>query len=91
MDWQMGAGELARAHKASCFKSLFPFNGKGWGELRRCAPFARAIRQAIAIDPQDKETCINYAAFLKVNKLDTAREDFLGCLKKLGVDTDGWR
>lgn len=53
--------------------------------------FARAIRQAIAIDPQDKETCINYAAFLKVNKLDTAREDFLGCLKKLGVDTDGWR
>ena len=39
--------------------------------------FARAIRQAIAIDPQDKETCINYAAFLKVNKLDTVRDDFL--------------
>ena len=53
--------------------------------------FARAIRQAIAIDPQDKETCINYAAFLKVNKLDAVREDFLGCLEKLGVDTDGWR
>ena len=34
----MGTGELARAHKASCFKSLFPFNGKGWGELQRCAP-----------------------------------------------------
>ena len=53
--------------------------------------FARAIRQAIAIDPQAPETGRYYAAFLESSKLDAAREDFLGCLKKLGVETDGWR
>lgn len=53
--------------------------------------FARAIRQAIAIDPQSPEAGRYYAAFLESSKLDAAREDFLGCLKKLGVDTDGWR
>ena len=33
----MGAGELARAHKVSCFKSLFPIIRRLGGELRRCA------------------------------------------------------
>lgn len=46
-------------------------------QAKNSIAFARAIRQAIAIDPQDKETCINYAAFLKVNKLDAVRDDFL--------------
>ena len=49
----MGAGELARAHKASCFKSLFPFNGKGWGELRRCAPRGIYQRGAAPLENGD--------------------------------------
>ena len=38
MNRQMGAGELARAHEVSCFKSLFPFRGKDCGELWKYAP-----------------------------------------------------
>jgi hypothetical protein len=37
-DRQMGAGELARAPKASCFKGLFPIFRRLGGEFRRCAP-----------------------------------------------------
>ena len=48
--------------------------------------FATAIRQAIAIDPQDRETGMFYVALLKENKLDAAREEFLTYLRKRGQD-----
>ena len=93
--WRRTAdGELDPDHRMGvrAFAKLRLTHAKLYArQVKNPIAFARAIRQAIAIDPQDKETCINYAAFLNANKLDAAREDFLGCLEKLGVDTDGWR
>ena len=60
-----------------------------WHEKQ--SAFATAIRQAIAIDPQDRGTGMFYAALLKENNLDAAKEAFLGHLKNLGVDTDRLR
>ena len=60
-----------------------------WHEKQ--SAFATAIRQAIAIDPQDRETGMFYVALLKENKLDAAREEFRDYLRKRGVKTDDWR
>ena len=60
-----------------------------WHEKQ--SAFATAIRQAIAIDPQDRETGMFYVALLKENKLDAAREEFLAYLKQIGVNTDDRR
>ena len=46
-DRQTGAGELARAHKASCFQTVVSINGKSGGELRRCA--AASVRHAMCL------------------------------------------
>ena len=45
----MGAGELARAPKASCFKELFPIIRRLGGELRRCARKAKIRQYGIAV------------------------------------------
>ena len=60
-----------------------------WHEKQ--SAFATAIRQAIAIDPQDPETGMFYVALLKENELDAAREEFLAHLRRLGVNTDDSR
>ena len=60
-----------------------------WHEKQ--SAFATAIRQAIAIDPQDRETGMFYVALLKENKLDAARKAFRDYLRKRGVKTDDWR
>ena len=60
-----------------------------WHEKQ--SAFATAIRQAIAIDPQDRETGMFYVALLKENELDAARKAFRDYLRKRGVKTDDWR
>ena len=82
-DHRMGVRAFSKLRLAHA--KLYASQGKN------SAAFATAIRQAIAIDPQNLETAVHYVAFLKANKLDAAREEFLGCLKKHGVDTDRLR
>ncbi|MBR1589353.1 MAG: hypothetical protein IJ658_13655 [Kiritimatiellae bacterium] len=48
-DRQMGAGELARAPKASCFKGLFPIFRRLGGEFRRCAQKSSATPFGVAM------------------------------------------
>ena len=48
-DRQMGAGELARAPKASCFKGLFPIFRRLGGEFRRCARGISILKIPLAL------------------------------------------
>ena len=58
---------------------------------RNPGAFETAVRQAVAIDPQDPETNHFYTWFLKVSGLNDARDDYLGYIEKLGVCTDRYR
>ena len=60
-------------------------------QVKNRAACETAVRQAVAIDPQARETIYNYTWFLKVSGLNDARDDYLGYIEKLGVCTDGWR
>jgi len=92
--WRKGAdGKPDPEHRMGmrAFAKLRIAHARLYCSKKNSPAFATALRQAVAIDPLNPETCCIYSLFLKENGLDAARGDYLGFAGKLGVDTDGWR
>jgi len=92
--WRKGAdGEPDVDHRMGvrAFAKLRLSHVQLYNHVKNRSALATAIRQSVAIDPQDPKTARPYSAFLKANGLGDARDDYRCYLEKLGARTDMWR